>query len=42
MPCLLHLSIIRLKAYSARKERRTDPQARIVPTIAESSLCFIV
>ena len=36
------LSIIRLKAYSARKEGRTDPQAGIVAAIAESSLCFIV
>ena len=36
------LSIIRLKAYSARKEGGTDPQAGIVTAIAESSRCFIV
>ena len=36
------LSIIRLKAYSARKEGRTDPLAGAITTIAERSLCFIV
>ena len=36
------LSIIRLKAYSARKEGRTDPQAGVATTIAERNLCFIV
>ena len=36
------LSIIRLKAYSARKEGRTDPQAGVATTIAKRNLCFIV
>ena len=36
------LSIIRLKAYSARKEGKTDPQARVVEAIAKRKLCFMV
>ena len=36
------LSIIRLKAYLARKEGRTDPQAGVATTIAKRNLCFIV